>query len=186
MVPKCVLAGVFVCMSTSAFPASAPYAVEHKARGLVVRIASGRDEYASIGSYDIRVYTNDGADFVAGLVHPRDGEVVRTWLTEDESPKALRVWVWTCSAGSGAYGNIESFELVGDKLVKVPIPEPSAELKAGYMGHDSFDVRNGKLYRQFPVYRQGDANVSPTGWNRRLELDIRRQDAVWRPTARSR
>jgi hypothetical protein len=33
----------------------------------------------------------------------------------------------------------------------------------GYMGHDQLTLIDGTLVRSFPIYRNGDPNVRPTG-----------------------
>jgi len=154
-------------------PAAEPYQARHECQGVVIRIAGGRHEAASIGSYDIRAYDGDEMVFLAGLVMPRDGEIVHSWVTADPGGDGVWIWVWTACVGTGRFGTVDVFRLVRQTLVPCEIPEPPRALMAGYRGHDEFEVGNGVLYRQFPLYRDGDANAEPTDGTRCLEFDTR-------------
>jgi hypothetical protein len=55
------------------------------------------------------------------------------------------------------------------QLLPVAIPEMTENdtkkgaLLEGYMGHDSYSVKNGVLTRSFPTYKKTDTNSEPTG-----------------------
>ncbi|WP_196893393.1 hypothetical protein [Aureivirga marina] len=67
----------------------------------------------------------------------------------------------TYSAGSGAYKHIYPFRIETNRKVKyVSFPPISTE---GYMGHDSIYFQNGKIYWKFPLFKQSDTNMKPTG-----------------------
>ena len=148
---------------------------EHKTAGHVVRISRGPGEPYSVGSYAIRVYGANGLDLVAGVIRPRDGEVVRSWVTDLAGEKHLWIWIWTRVAGSGAYGTLKLLDFDGKALRQLPLAAAQDSLLKGYRGHDLFDVVDGKVYRQFPLYGPNDSNANPTGGTRCLELDLKQR-----------
>ena len=151
---------------------------EQKTDRHVVRVSHGPGEPRSIGSYSIHVYGRGGFDLVAGVISPRDGEVARCWVTDLDQKNELGIWIWTRVVGSGSYGKLALVRFAVNCLQQVALPTPDQALVAGYMGHDVFDVVEGKVYREFPVYGAGDSNSKPTGGTRCLELDMEHME--WR------
>jgi len=144
--------------------------LEFKSQHHVVRVVpTGPGEMASIGSYSVIVYSADGMEFVAGTVRERDGEVSKVWV-EPAGEKDLRVWIWTTSAGSGAHGRIELLAFTGRALQEIKLPEADPKLLDGHMGHDRFEVVDGTVYWEFPLYAPDDTNAHPTRGTRRLVL----------------
>jgi hypothetical protein len=47
------------------------------------------------------------------------------------------------------------------------------------MGHDSFTIENNTPVRTFPVYKDSDANASPTGGTRRITYGLFPGEAMW-------
>ena len=40
------------------------------------------------------------------------------------------------------------------------------------MGHDRFYIKESKLFREFPIYKEGDPNANPTGGIRRIQYKM--------------
>jgi hypothetical protein len=147
-----------------------PLELEFKTQLHVVRVVpTGPGEMASIGSYSIIVYSPDGVYFVAGVVRERDGEVSKVWVEPDDH-KGLRIWIWTTAAGTGAHGRIELMSFAGRALQEIKLPDADPKLLDGHMGHDRFDVVDGTVYWEFPLYGPNDPNSRPTRGTRRLVL----------------
>lgn len=145
---------------------------EYKTDSYVVRISEGPGEMASIGSFAVHVYDSAGVEWMAGIIRPRDGGLIKSWVTRgDRNP--VRIWVWIKSAGTGSYGELELLEFNGKALQHIPLPAPDKKLLQGYMGHDEYSVEKDKAYRRFPLYRKNDSNIMPTGGSACLELDVR-------------
>jgi len=92
------------------------------------------------------------------------------------------LYIVTVAQGSGSYGNILAFASNRDKsLSMINFPEFNANDKcfSGYMGHDSFTIENNTLVRSFPVYKDSDANASPTGGTRRITYGLFPGEAMW-------
>jgi len=78
--------------------------------------------------------------------------------------------ITTMAQGSGAYGEVFIFTTASNtSLLPVTIPEMTEKdtskngLFEGYTGHDSFNILNGLLVREFPTYNKTDTNDNPTG-----------------------
>lgn len=104
-----------------------------------------------------------------------DGKVLEAVIADlnaDGSPELL---VFTVSAGSGSYGNVLGYSVNNGKSVSMihfPAVAEDKVLGKGYMGHDTFSIKENKLIHQFPVYKDGDANASPTGGTRRISYKL--------------
>lgn len=104
-----------------------------------------------------------------------DGKVINAEIADlnaDGSPELL---VFTVSAGSGSYGNVMGYSVNNGKSVSMIYFPSIAEdkiLGKGYMGHDEFSIVDNKLIQKFPVYKDGDANSSPSGGSRQISYRL--------------
>jgi hypothetical protein len=94
------------------------------------------------------------------------------------------IYLITNSAGSGSAATLYAYVSNNDKSVTPVFVQEITEndLKGsfkGYMGHDTFYVKDGKLYREFPVYKDGDSNANPTGDKKVLEYKLIPGEATW-------
>ncbi len=99
-------------------------------------------------------------------------------LNADGSPELL---IYTCSFGSGSYGNVLAFSVNNRKSVSMAYLPPVAEnpaLNKGYMGHDEFRVVENYLVQRFPVYNEGDSNANPTGGIRQITYTLEEGEAM--------
>ncbi|MBC8327711.1 MAG: hypothetical protein H8E31_03090 [Planctomycetes bacterium] len=144
-----------------------PAAEVEAAPQLELRIPAG--EAASIGSYAVIVRWPDGpADRIAG---ERDGSVNAVWFTDLDQDGRGEVVVSMSSAGSGSYGQLQGWRRGEDGLWRlIELPGLDPDQAVGYRGHDRFELVDGVLRREFPVFLEPDANAAPTGGTRRLVL----------------
>jgi len=99
-------------------------------------------------------------------------------LNGDGSPELL---IYTQSFGSGSYGNVLAFSVNNRKSMSMAYLPPVAEnpaLNKGYMGHDEFRIVENYLVQRFPIYREGDANASPTGGTRQITYTLEEGEAM--------
>lgn len=91
-------------------------------------------------------------------------------------------YIITVSAGSGSYGTVIGLASNRDKSLSIihfpEIQEGDARFD-GYMGHDTFEISDGKVIRSFPVYLPSDDNSKATGGRRRLTYDLFPGEAAW-------
>ena len=81
------------------------------------------------------------------------------------------VLIFTKSAGSGGFAELQVYEFDGANLHVAGLPDPEPDLMDGYQGRDWYDITDGSLTREFPGYLKGDANCCPGGGSRTLEFD---------------
>lgn len=82
--------------------------------GQVVVVAEGDLEPRSIGSYSLRLYSGRAPefptdDFVAGVIRPRDGTIVRVALEDVDGDARPEIVIVMQSAGSGGYLSADAF-----------------------------------------------------------------------------
>ena len=110
--------------------------------------------------------------------------VSKVFLADLNNDGFEEIYVVTTSAGSGSYAGLYGYSSNQDKSV-TPITIPEISKKdldgkfKGYMGHDMFYIENGKLYRKFPVYKEGDSNANPTGGDMVTEYLLKPGEASW-------
>jgi len=95
------------------------------------------------------------------------------------------IYIITRSAGSGSYGNVLGLASNKDKslsMIHSPKMQEGSDSIKGYMGHDSFEIKDSKLVRTFPLYNEGDTNNSPTGGARKLVYGLYPGEAMWQLT----
>jgi len=145
-------------------------ALEFHTKDHVVRIVSNEMDNWLGGSYSILVYDADGESFVAGVVRERGGEVSKAWVHPLTDGKGLDIRIWTTGSGSGMYGQLDWLRLVGKAFQEIALPDPAPALLQGHNGHDSFDIVDGVIHWEFPIYKPSDPNADPTGGYRTLIL----------------
>lgn len=100
------------------------------------------------------------------------------------------LYIITEVAGSGGYAGIIGIASNNDKSTStITVPElleddmKAGKLFEGYQGHDKVYIENKQLVREFPVYKAGDNNASPTGGNRKVVYSLAKGEASWILTA---
>jgi hypothetical protein len=83
--------------------------------------------------------------------------------------------ITTMAQGSGSFGEVYMYTTAStSQLLPVSIPEMTEDdtkagsLFEGYMGHDSFVIKNNELVREFPTYLKSDVMSEPTGPTRNI------------------
>ena len=84
--------------------------------GQVLIVSEGRDEPASTGSYDVRLYSGANPQFpldqfIDGKVLPRDGSIKELKLLDLNGDKQPELIVIVESAGSGSYHSADAFTI---------------------------------------------------------------------------
>lgn len=100
-------------------------------------------------------------------------------LNGDGSPE---IYVYITGAGSGSYGELVAYAANNRKSLSEIYLPPLMDDKTnskGYMGHDQFAVVEMTLARRFPVYKDGDSNVNPTGGTRQIHYKLAPGEAGW-------
>ena len=130
----------------------------------------------------------DGFTFVNETLHLEESDpIAKVSITDLNKDGFDEIFIITKSAGSGSYASIYGFSSNKDKSVSdIIVPEISQSdmgegaIFNGYQGHDSIYVSKNKLFRKFPIYKEGDENCCPTGGNRTIQYVLKRGKAFWR------
>jgi len=104
-----------------------------------------------------------------------DGKVTNAQVADLNADGFPEVLIFTQSAGSGSHGNVVAFSANGVKSmsrVYFPPVSENTKLNKGYMGHDSFLIKESALIQEFPIYKEGDPNSNPTGGIRRIQYKL--------------
>jgi hypothetical protein len=92
------------------------------------------------------------------------------------------ICIFTTSAGSGSYGMVHAIVSLGDTSLislSLPVPEPDDAFFSGYMGHDTFVIKDDLIIRSFPVFKEGDPATSPSGGRRMISYELENENGVW-------
>ncbi len=129
----------------------------------VARVSVPDSEPRSLGTYHAEVTWSDGTK--GTIQAERDGTIDGVWLVDLDSSGTPELVVATSVVGSGAYGDLQVYQRAGGALTRLDMPPLDDPSTSGYMGHDVFSIRDGRIYRSYPLYREGDSNAEPTGGN---------------------
>jgi len=117
----------------------------------------------------------------------KDSDPLQQVLVEDlDSNGYDELYLITTSSGSGSYGSIFGFASNQDlSLTTIYVPEITendVQLDGsffGYMGHDSIYSNESKMFRKYPLFKEGDPNCCPTGGDRTLSYQLKAGEASW-------
>lgn len=101
--------------------------------------------------------------------------VVDAEIVDLDGDNHAEILVYLISDGSGSYGNVIAYSVNNGKSISeifYNIEGDTDEVKVGYMGHDSFSVKENKLERRFPIYKENDTNANPTGGERIVQYKL--------------
>jgi hypothetical protein len=130
----------------------------------------------------LRIAPSGSGDAPRVIEQNIDGTVVGAEIADLDGNGAPEIYVFVQSAGSGSYGAVVGHVInAGAPTSAITMPELTDDSKAsaGYMGRDRFSIARDRLVRQFPIYREGDSNASPSGGTRQVQYRLVRRDATW-------
>ena len=145
------------------------------------------EEKPSASISDISIIT-EGFTEVNDTFHLEESDPIsKVSITDLNRDGFDEVFIITQSAGSGSYATIYGYSSNKDKSVtEIIIPEISQSDLAegsvfyGYQGHDSIYVSKKKLYRKFPIYKEGDENCCPSGGHQTIQYVLKPGENYWR------
>jgi hypothetical protein len=128
------------------------------------------------GSGSLRMMTilhTEGA-FADTVRKKIDGAVINAECGDLDRDSIPEIYVFAQTAGSGSYANLFGFQFDQRGRQSIALPELDKRQSAGYLGHDTLWVQDSILIRMFPVFTEGDLNVSASGGTRTLEYGLQR------------
>ena len=159
--------------------------IQHKTKTGKTFIVSEEKTSASISNISV---ITEGFTEVNDTIYLEESDPISKVSTTDLNKDGFdEIFIITESAGSGSYATIYGFSSNRDKSVSsIIIPEISQSDLAegavfnGYMGHDSIYVSKNKLFRKFPIYKEGDENCCPSGGVKKIQYVLKPGENYWR------
>jgi len=110
-------------------------------------------------------YTTTTGDLNGGIT-----DAFNTDMDLDGNPEII---IEAKGADTLNYVNIYAFEFTGGRAQKIEFPKLSKAQKEGYRGNDNFYVKDGQLYREFPLFNGTGKEAEPGGQKRLLLYGLR-------------
>lgn len=128
----------------------------------------------------LTITTRGGKTPIKPISQTVNGTVIGAEVADLNSNSLPEVYVYVQSAGSGSAGELVAYSVVnGEQLSPIYLQELSGASAKGYMGHDKFQIVEGCLVRNFPIYKPGDSNAKPTGGERQICYKLESGEASW-------
>jgi hypothetical protein len=81
------------------------------------------------------------------------------------------LYIFSVTAGSGSAGEVLIYD-IDRSLRRLEVDSIKGNQAEGYFGHDLFSIVKDTLVREFPVYRAGDPNSSPSGGTKKISYRL--------------
>jgi len=104
-------------------------------------------------------------------LHPGDGTIQDCWITDIDADDGAEVLLFSKSADSGGFAQLYAYRFDGEELRPIELPAPESDLMSGDQGRDWYELSDGALIRNFPIFLKEDANCCPTGGRRTIAFD---------------
>lgn len=128
----------------------------------------------------LTITTRGGKTPIQPISQTVNGTVIGAEVADLNSNSLPEVYVYVQGAGSGSYGELVAYSVInGKELSPIVLQELSGAPAKGYMGHDKFQIVEGCLVRNFPIYKPSDSNAKPTGGERQICYKLENGEASW-------
>ena len=145
------------------------------------------EEKPSASVSKINIITDGFTEVNETLQLEESDPISKISLTDLNKDGFDEIFIITKSAGSGSYATIYGFSSNKDKSISsIIVPEISQSDRMegaifnGYQGHDSIYFSKNRLFRKFPIYKEGDENCCPSGGIKTIQYVLKRGEAYWR------
>ncbi|WP_245877718.1 PliI family lysozyme inhibitor of I-type lysozyme [Spirosoma fluviale] len=122
---------------------------------------------------NLQVKAYRGALLLTNFTMLVDGPVMGAEVADLDSNRFPELYVYTTTDGSGSFGRVYAWQFLPERKADILLPAWQTPEVDGYMGHDSLWIEQSRLFRKFPVYRAGDANVAPSGGYRLTRYQLK-------------
>lgn len=145
------------------------------------------EEKPSASISNINIITDGFTEVNETLQLEESDPISKVSITDLNKDGFDEIFIITKSAGSGSYATIYGFSSNKDKSVSgIIVPEISQSDRMegaifnGYQGHDSIYFSKNRLFRKFPIYKEGDENCCPSGGIKTIQYVLKPGEAYWR------
>lgn len=102
-----------------------------------------------------------------------DGEIVDAYNSDMDMDGNPEILIRAKGKDTINYTNIYAFEFNNNAAHKLDFPKLTRSQRAGYRGDDNFYIKDGKLFREFPIYDGNSKTAKATGQKRQFEYGLR-------------
>lgn len=103
-----------------------------------------------------------------------DGRIVDAWNMDMDSDGNPELFIQAQGEGEGSHLNMYVYEYNdGGSAQELNFPSLKSSQKEGYKGQDSIYIKDGILFRSFPIYNDADSTNAPTSEKRTLIYKLR-------------
>ncbi len=103
------------------------------------------------------------------------GNIVDVWNMDMDADGSPEIFIQAADKKSWLNMYVNEFDNSGSSQ-KLHFPDLSDATKAKYRGKDSLYVKNGKLIREFPLFKKGDPDNKPSGGKKVLVYSLTKND----------
>lgn len=127
--------------------------------GLNFEILSWGKGVDSIGGYQILMSDSVKSNYKSTAVD-RKGIITDAWNMDLDNDGNPELYIQLLSRKNVSDLNV--FEYFGDSFNKISFPSLTSNQKKGYSGNDNFFIKNGDLFRSFPIKDEADSTKTIT------------------------
>ena len=103
-----------------------------------------------------------------------DGKIIDAWNMDMDSDGNPELFIHAEGEGEGSHLNMYAYEYSdGGSAQELNFPNLKSSQKEGYKGQDSIYIKEGILYRTFPIYDEGDSTNVARSQKRTLIYKLR-------------
>lgn len=101
-----------------------------------------------------------------------DGSIVDVYNTDMDADGNPEILIQTKGKDSTNYTSVYAYEFTYGKAQKIPFPKLSKSQGQGYRGEDDFYIKEGQLYREFPIFIGSGSEAKASGQKRQLKYSL--------------
>ena len=125
----------------------------------------------TVGSFMI-LHSDSAAAKYTTTTGDLDGSIVDVYNTDMDADGNPEILIQTKGKDSTNYTTVYAFEYTYGKAQKIPFPKLSKSQAAGYRGDDDFYIKEGQLYREFPIFTGSGPQAKASGQKRQLKYSL--------------
>jgi hypothetical protein len=110
-------------------------------------------------------YTSNSGDLEGNIV-----DVYNSDLDADGNPEIL---IQIKTKDTITYTNIYAYEFTYGKAQRIIFPQLNKSQSKGYRGNDNFYIKDGQLFREFPIFAGNGSVAKPSKQKRLLQYTIK-------------
>ncbi|MFC2139205.1 hypothetical protein ACFLR4_00965 [Bacteroidota bacterium] len=150
------------------------YLKVHKFNNTTILVKQNKLYYPRVCSLEI----NHMNMIISKEISSGDPNIEDSWVTDLDEDKNPEIIVFQRTSGSGGYGELKFYELVGKELEAYKLPNLNSRIDKFYRGRDNFSIIDNYIEHSFPAYNDSDANCCPTGGKIIIKYELKHDKLV--------